>query len=161
MLQRLDVNSIEEGSWLHLLDPEDGEPMYRDPETKLLPCKAQVRSDQSEAVTLADRKANRVFQEQAQRVSAAKRKEMVDEATEAGVVRRFSRILVSLENCAEQKGVVQVSEEDAKAIYTDKSMRWMVNQIFAYAGEQANYAVPRVAAPKGGAGTKTNASAKA
>lgn len=163
-MKRLDVAGIEGGVWYQFRDPVDGEPMFRDPAEKTKPCKALIRSDQSEAFEKAETAKTRSTRAFLRRAKPDVREKLTDNLAEETMISRFQSLLVSLENCTEDDdgnatvGVVTPSDDDKAAIFADKSTKWMAMQVFGFAGEQANFGVDptKAGAPDAGAKTKTS-----
>lgn len=151
VLEIVDGNAMEDGVWLHLLNPADGEPLYRDPEAKTKPCRALVRSDQSGVHRDSMFRENTKLQGRMQRAKKDEREKVTREVTEATMALRFANSLVSLENCTSAGGVVRVEREDAVQMANDPPMQWLVGQVLQFSGDVANYVKEDARPTKGAA----------
>lgn len=156
-----DASLIEDGAWLHLSNPEDDEPLYLDPETKKLPCRVKVRSDQSQTHKRNAFKFNSANQHRYQRAKAGERAAIEAKAVEERMDLNFISALVGLDNAdAGAPGYQPADDEGAAAILADPSLQWMVNQVLVFSANGANYGIKTEVPPGAGekAGGKTPAS---
>lgn len=152
----LDADVMEDGAWLHLLSPADGEPLYRDPEKKTKPCRALVRSEQSSTHRNSIFAETQRLQGRVNRAKKADRDRIAREVTELTFALRFADSLIALENATtEQSGVVQIVREDALKMGVEPKWQWLTAQVLQFSGNYANFAksgeeAPPPPAPAGG-----------
>ncbi len=160
VLSLIDGNAMEDGVWLHLTSPIDGEPLYRDPEEKTLPCRAKVRSSECERITAYTQRHLASTTARMQRLSAKKRIELSQEMASERTRGVFAIQLVALDNATSEKpGIVEVSEEEAFEIFVDPTLQWLVAQVVVFSNDPASFGLearptPDAGAPAGGK-TKT------
>lgn len=154
LAKRVDVNAQENGAWLHLRDPHDGEPMYADPGTNARPCRALVRSRLSSYFRNADIKMTAQNQSKLARTKLPNREAMTEENLAKARPRWFATVLVALENCSSAKpGTVHMDEATSLEVANDPKYAWLLEQVIEFAFDDTNFGGgtenPQDAAPRG------------
>lgn len=140
VLRILDPNAMEDGAWLHIKSPDDGEPLYRDPVKKLFPCRALIRSSQSKVHTATAFRENARNRTEAEKLKADEMADFLEASTKRRMARNFADALVALENCSEEDpGIVHPSDEDKLQWAEEADMNWLVVQIVSFSDTMGNF----------------------
>lgn len=139
--QSVSEDRMENGAWLHFKNSITGEPLYLDPETKLLPTRALVRSSRSKAfrskhealLNRFDAKTARARPREAAAIRA------VEGHLERG--RKLAVVVVQWDNVDLEKPGIQPgpTEDEALVLDQETTMQDYIDQIFAFAAEDENY----------------------
>lgn len=142
----LDDDKINNGTWIHLdgieTDPEAGNPllMYLDPETKLLPVRALVRSYRARVVKEAEAKLQRLGYAKMNVGRKKNRGEVMADHTVLSDEKRFTLLLVALENVSKvTPGRQDVDPDSAAAIFNNSAFDWLVAGVREAAYEDTNF----------------------
>lgn len=166
----VNADAIENGAFLHLKHPtermpgsSEGKPLYMSPEGKLVtagddgrvpegsrPMRALVRSTDSKAFRNSDLKHQTKAMSEVNRAKLREKDALVEENTKLDRPRRFSALLITLENVSKE-APTQTPDEAAKiAMALDGKFQWLVNQVMEFAYEGDNFGIVKPAGePKG------------
>lgn len=138
--KQVDASAVDDGVWMQFTNPIDGRPLFLD-EAETKPCRARIRSVNSTAFReCVDAIRRRVANVTARsRPAAAQRSVDAESALEQP--RKLVALITGLENVSSDGPSFQPgpSLEDAKEMYADSTLQWMVEQVFAYAENSENY----------------------
>jgi hypothetical protein len=133
---------IETGTWCHLRDPTDGEPLFAQVDGKTdrsKPLRIRVRSVLSEAFqNLTDQQARRGAADNRRVKSEAQRLELALKRIRDDLPQSFSVLAVDFENFGGE-ALQTPSDDDKQAIARASNTRWIAEQVSEHAADKANY----------------------